>query len=290
MVNKSESRAGTPITLVIIHTNEGNHSPGLTPDHTAEDLAAYLDRANAANDWKSYHLICDDDSTVRYVADSEASWSALAANLRSLNLCFTGWAHWTPADWATHDPMLRRGATEVANWCRVHNIPASKLAPVQVGANMPGCCGHWDWTLGKVNGNHTDPGPGFPWDLFMRYVSGGAASSPTEDKAMVTPGIPLAGVGRKIIAIPTGTADGYSGRKVTVSITSLAAGHVEVYAQSDTAGTDQWVWTDADFTPSKENNYARRYRELPSGTTKLIVGHNFPTADASLTFEILATR
>lgn len=294
-INKSESRQGTPITLILIHTNEGNHSPGLAVDHTAEDLATYLDQANAAGDWKSYHKICDDDSTVTYVPDSEASWSALAANMRSLNLCLTGWAHWSRAEWLTHDPMLRRAAIEVAGWCHAHNIPPSKLAPVQVGANQRGCCGHGDWTIGKGDGTHTDPGPEFPWDLFLSYVTGasGAAGTTTEEP-MIIPGISLSGAGRKIFIVPVGTADGYSGRKVTISVAALdlhGPGHVEILTQSDDAGIEPIRWTEADLSATPQNNYPRKYHELKSGVTKLAVSWDFTkAADATMTLEILATR
>lgn len=175
MVVKSESRASTPISLVIIHTNEGDHKPNMPDDHTAEDLAAYLDRANTAQDWKSYHLICDDNSTVRYVPDDQAAWSALAANRRSLNLCFTGWAHWSRDEWMAHESMLRRGAAEVARWCATYHLPSIKLTPAQVGADQHGVCGHGDWSTGKNNGNHTDPGAAFPWATFMAMVTGAPA-------------------------------------------------------------------------------------------------------------------
>lgn len=172
MVLRSESRAGTRISLIIIHTNEGGHKAGMADDHTAEDLAAYLDRANAAGDYKSYHKICDDDSTVNYVPDDQAAWSALAANKRSLNICLTGWAHWGPADWQAHRPMLVRAATEVRQWCAKYGIPARKLTPAQVGTDQSGICGHWDWTLGKKDGTHTDPGQQYLWDWFIQQVVG----------------------------------------------------------------------------------------------------------------------
>jgi hypothetical protein len=128
MVVKSESRAGTPISLIAIHTNEGDHAVGL-PDNTAENLAKYLDRANLGGESKSYHVICDDDSTVRYVPDDQASWSMLAGNKRSLGLCFTGWAAWPRSEWLAHDAMLRRGSVEVYRWCVKYQIPIKKLTP-----------------------------------------------------------------------------------------------------------------------------------------------------------------
>ena len=64
-----------------------------------------------------------ENATVRYVPDDQAAWAILSGNLRSLNLCFTGWAHRTRADWLSHDGMLRRGAAGVAAWCQRYGIP-----------------------------------------------------------------------------------------------------------------------------------------------------------------------
>jgi hypothetical protein len=239
MVLRSESRAGTPITLIIVHTNEGPHGAGLNPDHTAEDLAAYLDRANAEGDWKSYHLICDDDSTVRYVPDSQAAWSALSANKLSLNICFTGWAAWPRSEWLLHDRMLRRGAAEVAKWAKAYTIPVRKLSPMQVGADWLGICGHLDWTLGKRNGNHTDPGPYFPWDLFIDYVLG-RPSTPSEDtmpwRLDRTPSKLLSKAGdhpdgdwaavEDVIALP-GPAGGWRGRILTHTVFGYGGGFIQ---------------------------------------------------------------
>lgn len=175
-----ESRDGTPITLVLIHTNEGPHDPGQAVDRTAEDLAAYLDRPDIK---ASYHVIVDDDGLTPYLPDGMASWSAFSANHKSLNLCFTGWAHWARADWLAHDPMLRFGAEQVRRWCATYGIPAVKIGPTELVANHAGCAGHVDWTHAALMMNpnapdsHTDPGDSFPWDVFLGYV--GLSPTPT---------------------------------------------------------------------------------------------------------------
>jgi N-acetyl-anhydromuramyl-L-alanine amidase AmpD len=74
--------------------------------------------------------------------------------------------------------MLHLGANEVAKWARAYNIPMRKLSPTQVGADWQGICGHIDWTLGKHNGNHSDPGPFFPWDYFLSLVTGSPVTPP----------------------------------------------------------------------------------------------------------------
>lgn len=155
----SESRAGTPITLVAIHTAEGAT--------TAPALRNYLDQPGVE---ASYHKIVDDFQVITYLPDYLAAWAMLSGNHRSLQLCFTGFASWSRITWLAHERMLRIAAIEVALWCEIHNIPIVKLSPVQVGANQSGIMGHWDWTVGKRDGTHTDPGVNFPWDVFIQYV------------------------------------------------------------------------------------------------------------------------
>jgi hypothetical protein len=168
MVVNSESRGGRTISLIIVHTNEGDNKPDdIGNDHTAEDLGRWMDRECAAGRGKSYHKIVDDDSTVTMVPDSQAAWAALAANRLSLNICLTGWAHWSRTEWLQHRSMLDRAGGEVRQWAHLHGIPLVKLGPTQVGANHRGVCGHGDWSIGKRDGTHTDPGPSFPWDILL---------------------------------------------------------------------------------------------------------------------------
>lgn len=163
-----QPRAGTPISLIAIHTAEGAL--------TTASLAAYLDGADVE---ASYHILVDDVGAVRYIDDSMAAWAMLSGNPRALQLCFTGFAAWSREEWLGHRRMLALGAAQVASWSRLHQIPTRKLTPTQVGADWYGICGHWDWTLGKRDGTHTDPGANFPWDVFIALVNG--ATTATED-------------------------------------------------------------------------------------------------------------
>lgn len=158
----SESRRGWLPHLIIVHTNEGDHKPGMADDHTAEDLVRWMITQSV-----SYHKIVDDDSTVTMVPDDQAAWSARSANQRSLNICLTGWSRWSRTEWLQHQPMLNRAAGEVRNWSHTHGIPLVKLTPAQVGADARGVCGHGDWSVGKHDGDHSDPGRNFPWDVLL---------------------------------------------------------------------------------------------------------------------------
>ena len=177
----SESRQGARITLVAVHTAEGAT--------TAAGLQNYLDQAAVE---ASYHRLVDDTQVIHYLPDDVACWAMLSGNHRSVQLCFTGFAKWPRSEWLAHDPMLRLGAGVAREWCTRYGIPAVKLTPAQVGANASGVMGHWDWTLGKKDGTHTDPGPNFPWDVFMGYINQGGppipppAPSPADPDAIPT--------------------------------------------------------------------------------------------------------
>jgi hypothetical protein len=171
---KGSSRGGRRIDLIAIHTNEGSNPLTAGPDLSAENLAAYLNRPDVE---ASYHKICDDDSVVHYLPDERASWALRSGNPRSLNLCFVGWAAWSAAEWLAHDAMLRLGAGQVRTWCARYGIPARHLTLLEVATGCSGIIGHVDWTFGKQDGDHTDPGPHFPWDVFIGMIAGQAKIS-----------------------------------------------------------------------------------------------------------------
>jgi hypothetical protein len=163
----SESRQGTRISLIAVHTAEGAT--------TATSLEHYLDQPSVE---ASYHRLVDDTQAIHYLPDDVAAWAMLSGNHRAVQLCFTGFAAWPRSEWLAHDTMLRLGAGIAREWCARYGIPAVKLTPAQVGADMSGVMGHWDWTLGKRDGTHTDPGPNFPWPDFMSYVNLGGPPVP----------------------------------------------------------------------------------------------------------------
>lgn len=187
----SESRQGTRISLISVHTSEGAT--------TAAGLMHFLDQPGVE---ASYHVLVDDSTTIRYLPDDVAVWAMLSGNHRSVQVCLTGFARWPRSEWLAHDGMLRRAAAVVWDWCLAHNLPPVKLTPAQVGADFSGVCGHWDWTLGKRDGTHTDPGPNFPWDVFIRYVNpGGVNPAPVPPPAPGPESIPLMQFGEQSDAV-----------------------------------------------------------------------------------------
>lgn len=159
MGDSRSSRNGAVIRNFLLHTEEGNS--------TAERLAAYCnDAAHSA----SYHYTVRDGVVCDVVDTDFASWSVLAANPYTINLCFAGsHAGWTRADW-----LERRGDLTIAAWlavadARKYGFATTVIAPPYRVTD--GISDHRYVTRALGIGSHTDLGDGFPWDLFAADVA-----------------------------------------------------------------------------------------------------------------------
>lgn len=145
------------IQRIVVHTTE---NPAGTP---AANVANY----QLTSESGSYHVLVDTTGhRLRENDDSWITWSTgnNAGNVQGVNLSFVAQAAWTRAQWLAQEKMLRAGATVVAHWSKTHNIPVTKVTTGR------GVCGHGD--LRAFGGtDHTDPGPNFPWDVFLSYVN-----------------------------------------------------------------------------------------------------------------------
>jgi hypothetical protein len=169
MAYKSSPRGTAPVRLVVIHTAEGAR--------TAADLGSYFYQDNTQ---ASSHAGSDDREIRNYVPYDRAAWTVRSANPISDNLEICGFARWTRAQWlstGTVDGCTNpRARLELAaKWarerCLARGIPRRWLTPAQVAAGESGIIGHVDWTVGMKDGTHTDPGSGFPKDVFMAIVA-----------------------------------------------------------------------------------------------------------------------
>lgn len=160
-----EPRSTSGIQRVVIHTTE--NATG-TP---AANVANYQIRSKTG----SYHYLVDaSGKRIRCNTDDWITWSTgnNAGNVQGLNLSFTTYSANTRAQWLAQEKMLRAGATVVADWCKKYNIPAVKVTTGR------GICGHGDMrAFGGTD--HTDPGPNFPWDVFIKYVKAAMGGTTT---------------------------------------------------------------------------------------------------------------
>jgi N-acetyl-anhydromuramyl-L-alanine amidase AmpD len=178
--SNNQDRAGTPIDLFLLHTEEGNMN--------ADALARWMDTQEV-----SYHYTISEDPndhgiTVCDVVDTDlASWSVLDSNDRSINLCFAGsYAAWTRADWLSKFPKAIDVAAYLAvQDCQKYGIPLNVIPP-PYNADPPGISDHRYCTEHLKDGNtHTDVGDGFPWDVFAAAVNKYAGITPAPAPAPV---------------------------------------------------------------------------------------------------------
>jgi N-acetyl-anhydromuramyl-L-alanine amidase AmpD len=158
----------TSVQLVVIHDTEGSsHS------QSAEDGAAYDARRT---DGTSTHYFHDNNSTVQCVRTADQAHTARTqGNKRGIHHELCAKASFSRSQWLSEDyglPMLRRAAKQAARDAKKWDIPVRKLSPSQVADGVKGFCGHGDVTKAfpQDNGTHTDPGPNFPWDVFIDMV------------------------------------------------------------------------------------------------------------------------
>lgn len=154
-------------TWIVIHTMEAPEE-----ERTAENVARYF--SNPAVQ-ASAHWCTDDNSSVRCVRDDDSAWTIANhdGNRMSLNIELAGYAQQTPGEWDDKysDAELAIAAEHCAEWAKKYDIPVRHLDHDQIRTQSEkGFLGHVDVNAVFEWGNHTDPGPHFPWDKFLKMV------------------------------------------------------------------------------------------------------------------------
>lgn len=168
----------------MVHTAEGSR--------TVQSLGAYFAKESSQ---VSSHAGIDGDQIEQYVAYDQEAWTLRNGNPISENVELCAFAIMKRVQWLSESAVtfyhseLRRTVTVdspmnqlrlTADWikarCKARGIPIVKLSPAEVHEGKAGVIGHIDWTLGMHDGTHSDPGPGFPWDVVMQMA--GSSSTP----------------------------------------------------------------------------------------------------------------
>lgn len=174
-----QSQRTQAIRQLVVHVNVG---PEIA--NGAASLLGYLQGIDAG-----YHAIFDDAHSVLAAPDNVVVWGNGGINSTSLDGCIIGTADQTVEQWL--DPYSRGAITQAAVWfagkCKLYGIPVVRLTPDEVRAGGHGICGHIDVTNAGFSGaaGHYDPGPNFPWDLFLGQVA--AIVTPAAAKPPVQP-------------------------------------------------------------------------------------------------------
>lgn len=160
--------------LIVIHDMELLQGP-----NTAEACARFFQNQSPSKKPRSSaHFCCDKNSIVQCVSLGDTAWAAPNANADGIHFELAGRAAQSRADWTDKDDdeMLTWAACEVAlvfGLLRFFGVPieARRLTPNEIRDGKAGICGHNDVTAAfRTRGGHTDPGPNFPWDIFIGKV------------------------------------------------------------------------------------------------------------------------
>lgn len=171
--NQYRRRRRSPVTgAIVVHTAENTTDTDL-PDGGAEAVAQFISRRTDAAG--SYHSVVDSDSIVRVGKyEWEMFHEGTGGNRWSLGLSFAcRAAQWPtlPEQWVAG--VLRHGANEaeaMARW--VYNtvgvvVPAQRITPSEYRSGRPGFISHAELDPGR----RSDPGPDFPWRVFLRLYA-----------------------------------------------------------------------------------------------------------------------
>jgi hypothetical protein len=174
-------RRGQP-TLAVVHSMECPAIPGI-----AYKLATGFIQGSKV----SPHHMTDPVETIDMVRPGIIGWHCGNGNPVGVGLEVTGYAAWTFQQWTTGDAFaaVRLDAKQAAAVAKHYGIPLRWLSLNQIRAGESGFCTHADISATLGGTNHWDPGPGFPFAIFMRMVQqwagGGATAGP--DAKPLTP-------------------------------------------------------------------------------------------------------
>lgn len=169
------SRRGASVQGVVIHTTESAVG-------SLQGVVNYF--RSAGTEVSSHYIVADVapkgaefTTVVQMVPESEKAWTARSANPVTINYELVGRASRSREDWlGPYRLQLETTAALVAEDVLQYGIPVRR--------EWPGIVGHCDLDRFGFPNNHWDPGPGFPWDVFLddvrRYVRLGAAPEPTK--------------------------------------------------------------------------------------------------------------
>jgi hypothetical protein len=156
-VHTSGTRPLSAIKLIVIHSTEGDTAAGAARWWTNPDSKG------------SGHLVVDDHECYRALGNEVIPWGAPGANTNGFHLEHAGFAAWHRDKWLQHEQTIRRGAFKVAVHAQKFGVPIRLLSADDLRRGRGGIVTHV--TVSEVfHGDHTDPGSGFPLDVFMGFV------------------------------------------------------------------------------------------------------------------------
>jgi hypothetical protein len=168
--DKWDAPRGKSPTSVVIHSTDA--------DNPASSTANFF---NSPADSGSAQAVADNDGGFTCVPDDAVCAGAPPLNQEGLHIEQPGLVTdrngvpWTRDVWLSHSAQLTRVAFWTAQKCKTFDIPIRLLEAddlVREGEGARGITSHKAVSEAFHQSSHTDPGPNFPWDVFMELVQG----------------------------------------------------------------------------------------------------------------------
>lgn len=153
------------ISWIVIHDMEMVENA-----RTAENCADYFKRTIRQ---ASAHYCVDSDSVVQCVSVKDVAWAAPGANSRGIQIELAGFASQTKTQWqdAFGLEMLKVSAGLVRGLCQQYSIPIVFIGKAGLLRGERGITTHAQVSDAFKRSTHTDPGPNFPIDEFIKMVA-----------------------------------------------------------------------------------------------------------------------
>jgi N-acetylmuramoyl-L-alanine amidase len=165
-VHNSGPRGPNLVRYIVLHDTEGA---------TAAGAARYFTTPASGG---SANLVVDDLLCFRTLDDLVIPWGAPPLNTNGFHIEQAGFAAWTRAEWLEHKPTIQRAAYKAALRCQRFKIPARVLNVAQLRADFAkhepagGIVTHLTVSAAFGESDHTDPGHGYPMDVFLAELEG----------------------------------------------------------------------------------------------------------------------
>lgn len=165
----SRGRPDGPPLWIVVHDMEASETAT-----RAESTAAYFANPGDGRSVSSHYCV-DQDSVVQCVLLRDTAWTVgnRPGNNRGINWELSGFARQSRAEWL--DPfglgMFAQMAPIVRADAAKYGIPLERRTVPELKAMRPGITSHNDLRLAFGGTTHTDPGPNFPWDVFMTIMT-----------------------------------------------------------------------------------------------------------------------
>lgn len=176
----NSSRQGKPVLWIAVHTAEGSR--------TKESLFNYFDSSQSG----SSHAGIDAAGIGVWLPDNVGAWTMLGGNPYAVQAELCAFARWTRAQWlsdqaqdgcANPRQMLRNTSRWIADVAKRNGIPIVRLSDDQIrGRSAKGVLGHGDYSRATGDGDHSDPGPNFPWDVVLSDAQAYLNGQPTQEE------------------------------------------------------------------------------------------------------------